>query len=144
MKLHHFFLGLLALPSAMFAENLSGTYAVRGYDPSTIPHEYVGSVVIQSVEASVVAPGTHPDHYYIIKWNYSDFQSITGKGVRKGDYIAFEFTGDIDPTYTGVQLYKIDEDSGEHCHHNLTLKGPWVLKSETFIGQEKLTKVHFD
>lgn len=143
MKLRHFCLSLLVLPAAMFAENLSGIYSVHGYDPSTFPPQYEGTVTIQSVEATEVAPDTHPDDYYIIHWSYTDFQSITGKGVRKDDYIAFEFTGDQDPSYTGVQLYKIKED-GDHCHHNLSLNGPWVLREGTYIGQEKLKKIHFN
>lgn len=142
MKLHHLWLGLLIWPAAMFSENLSGIYHVHGYDPSSIPPEYEGYVTIQSYEATAVAPDTHPDDYYIIHWTYSDFQSITGQGVRKDDYIAFEFTGDTDPTYTGVQLYKIKEYKEKDCHHDLSLKGPWVVKTDTYIGQEKLSRIN--
>ncbi len=71
-------------------------------------------------------PDTHPDDYYIIEWHYSDFQSISGIGLRKHDYIAFDFTGNEDPTYNGVQLYRIEEGDKEHHHHKLILEGPWI------------------
>lgn len=146
MKLHHLCLSLLLLPAAMFAENLSGTYSVHGYDPSSVPPQYQGLITIQSVEATAIAPDVRPDHYYDILWTYSDFQSISGRGVRKDDYLAIEFVGVEDPSYAGVQLYKIEDD--KHCHHDHDhdsyLKGPWVLRQGTTIGQERLTKINFN
>lgn len=142
MKLRDLCFGLLMIPSAMFAVNLSGTYNVNGYDPTSTPPEYVGSVVISTFAAAAVAPGTHPEDYYTIEWTYTDFQSISGIGVRKDDFIAFDFTGEEDPTYNGVQLYQIKEDCNEHGRHSLILKGPWIVQGGNEIGLEQLTKVH--
>lgn len=142
MKLRKFCLGLLMLPAVMFAENLPGRYRVSGYDPTSNPPEYVGFVEIKSHEAALAAPDTHPDDYYTIEWTYQGFQSIRGTGVRKNNFISFVFTGNEDPAYNGVQLYRIEEDEEKHGHHQLTLEGPWILTDDNSIGKETLTKIH--
>lgn len=58
---------------------------------------------------------------------------VFGVGVRDGNYIAFDFFGDINGEHIlGVQLYQIFKDR---------LVGPGVINEEGMIAQETAIKI---
>lgn len=122
MKVGHLLFSLAALPVSLFG-HIAGNYDVHGFD-ATIGEHYTGTAVI-----------SEQDDVYTITWTYTDFPSVVGTGVQKGDSISFVFTSLPQGSAPyGTQLYKI-RSHGE-------LKGPWINFGDDRISHETLKKVH--
>lgn len=102
--------------SGLFA-HITGIYDVHGGNLADHTH-YTGTLVVEK-EGDI----------YTTAWELTDGSS-TGTGVRQGDSLAIVFIG-VDATgapLTGVQLYKIHDDSLK--------EGPWTIVGEGTKGFE--------
>lgn len=109
----------LLLPFSFIYGGIAGTYQARGVYVDGTP--YTGTLVIEKT-----------GNIYHAEWTLSNGSS-TGIGVKKGDYLAFNFVGDdsVDNPIAGVQLYQIRKN---------VLEGPFAINGEATRGFERSRK----
>lgn len=106
----------LCLPLSSIYSGVVGTYHVNGGNSDGTT--YKGTLVVKK-----------SGEIYQSHWELSDGSS-TGTGVRKGNYIAFDFIGvdSEDNPLFGVQLYEIGKGGLK--------RGPWTVNGEGTRGYE--------
>jgi hypothetical protein len=126
---------LFGISSYIFAAkiDITGKYAIDGLNPfGGTANGYSGKL-----EITALIPGTD---VYQAFWNLNRGDNkgnikgtLTGTGVRKGDFVSFVFSGsDGVSTLYGTQLYRIKRSQ---------LVGLWILSGEVVAGSETAAKL---